>query len=147
MSTASTSDSAFRLDALQALVTGGASGIGEATSRELVRAGAYVWIADINIEAAKSLAASLGNASAVKMNVTDPDSIDQAASQLPQLDILVNNAGIGHVGSIATTQPDDFDRLMNVNVRSVFLVTSGSCLCCWPARPKARSSTSAQLPA
>jgi 2-keto-3-deoxy-L-fuconate dehydrogenase len=84
---------AFRLDGLHALVTGGASGIGEATSRELVRAGAHVWIADINLAAAEALASSLGNARALRMDVTSAESIDQAAQQLPQLDILVNNAG------------------------------------------------------
>jgi len=116
-------DNAFRLDGLNALVTGGGSGIGEATSRELARAGAFVWIADINLASAEALAASLGAARAVRMDVTNAESIDEAASQLPGLDILVNNAGIGHVGSIATTLPEDFDRLINVNVRSVFLVT------------------------
>ena len=121
--TANLTDNAFRLDGLHALITGGASGIGEATSRELVRAGAFVWIADINLAAAEALATTLGNARAVRMDVTSPESIEQAASQLSQLDILVNNAGIGHVGSIATTQIEDFDRLINVNVRSVFLVT------------------------
>ena len=124
MTTATTASlEPFRLDGLHALVTGGASGIGEATSRELVRAGAFVWIADINLAAAETLAAALGNARALRMDVTSVESIDQAAAGLPQLDILVNNAGIGHVGSIATTQPEDFDRLINVNVRSVFLVT------------------------
>ena len=116
-------DKAFRLDGLHALVTGGASGIGEATSRELVRAGAYVWIADINLDAATTLAATLGNASPLRMDVTSATSIDEAAKQLPQLDILVNNAGIGHVGSIQTTEATDFDKLLNVNVRSVYLVT------------------------
>lgn len=116
-------DKAFRLDGLHALVTGGASGIGEATSRELVRAGAYVWIADINLDAATTLAATLGNASPLRMDVTSATSIDEAAKQLPQLDILVNNAGIGHVGSIQTTEAADFDKLLNVNVRSVYLVT------------------------
>jgi 2-keto-3-deoxy-L-fuconate dehydrogenase len=121
--TAEIKDNAFRLDGLQALVTGGASGIGDATARELVRAGAFVWIADINLAAAETLATALGNARAVRMDVTSVESIDQAAALLPGLDILVNNAGIGHVGSIATTELEDFDRLINVNVRSVFLVT------------------------
>src|SRR5271155_3505419 len=74
----------FRLDGLHALVTGGASGIGQATSRELVRAGAFVWIADINLATAETLAASLGNAHALWMDVTSAASIDEAASQLPQ---------------------------------------------------------------
>jgi 2-keto-3-deoxy-L-fuconate dehydrogenase len=121
--TASSTDGAFRLDGLNALVTGGGSGIGEATCRELARAGAFVWIADINLAAAEALAAKLENARAVRMDVTSTDSINEAAALLPGLDILVNNAGIGHVGGIATTLPEDFDRLINVNVRSVFLVT------------------------
>jgi NAD(P)-dependent dehydrogenase (short-subunit alcohol dehydrogenase family) len=125
MSTTAAIDNAFRLDGLNALVTGGASGIGEATSRELVRAGAFVWIADINLAAAEALAASLGKARAVRMDVTDPESIQKVVDGLSGLDVLVNNAGIGHVGSVQTTEPEEFDRLMNVNVRSVYLVTRG----------------------
>jgi NAD(P)-dependent dehydrogenase (short-subunit alcohol dehydrogenase family) len=115
--------SAFRLDGRHALVTGGASGIGEATVKELARAGAAVWIADINLSAAEALASSLGSAKAVRLDVTDPDSIAAARALIGRLDILVNNAGIGHVGAIDATEPADFDRLMNVNVRSVYLVT------------------------
>jgi 2-keto-3-deoxy-L-fuconate dehydrogenase len=116
-------DNAFRLDGLHALITGAASGIGAATAKELVRAGAFVWIADLNLQAAEALASSLGNARAARMDVTSPESIDETAAQIERLDILVNNAGIGHVGSIDTTEAEDFDRLMNVNVRSMFLVT------------------------
>ena len=64
-SAVSNGDRAFRLDGRHALVTGGASGIGEATAKELVRAGAFVWIADINVTAAEALANSLGSAKAV----------------------------------------------------------------------------------
>ena len=113
----------FRLDHRIALVTGGASGIGESTVKELSRAGAEVWIADINFRAAEALAATLPSARALHLDVTNPASIAAALAQLEFLDILVNNAGIGHVGSIETTEPEDFDRLMNVNVRSVYLVT------------------------
>jgi len=113
----------FRLDGRIALVTGGASGIGEATVKELARAGAEVWIADLNFPAAESLAASIPSARALHLDVTSPESIAAALAQLEFLDILVNNAGIGHVGSIETTEPEDFDRVMNVNVRSVYLVT------------------------
>ena len=117
------SQSPFRLDNRRALVTGGASGIGEATVKELVRAGAFVWIADINLSAAEALAASVGSAQAIQLDVTDPESIAAAVKSVGQLDILVNNAGIGHVGSIEATEAADFDRLLNVNVRAVYLVT------------------------
>lgn|SRR5579885_366908 len=117
------SGDAFRLDGKTALVTGGASGIGEATCKELARAGASVIVADINLEPAQALAASLPNASAVRMDVTERESIDAVASQLDRLDILVNNAGIANVGSIEKVEPEDFDRVMEVNVKSVYLVT------------------------
>jgi 2-keto-3-deoxy-L-fuconate dehydrogenase len=118
----STSES-FRLDGKHALVTGGASGIGEATCRELARAGAHVFIADINFEQATALAASLGRATPLCLDVTDRDSIQAAVSSIEKLDILVNNAGIANVGDIAHVEPEDFDRVMNVNVKSVYLVT------------------------
>jgi len=121
----SQSSQAFSLQGRHALVTGGASGIGEATVKELVRAGAFVWIADINQSAAQSLAETVGSSQALHLDVTSPESISTAVSQLTRLDILVNNAGIGHVGSIEQTEPADFDRLLNVNVRSVYLVTRG----------------------
>jgi 2-keto-3-deoxy-L-fuconate dehydrogenase len=114
---------AFGLEERKALVTGGASGIGEATVKELARAGATVWIADINESAAQALATSIGSARAIQLDVTDPASIAKATQTVGELDILVNNAGIGHVGSIEATETADFDRLMNVNVRSVYLVT------------------------
>src|ERR1700740_2900355 len=118
--------SPFRLDGRHALVTGGASGIGEATVKELVRAGAFVWIADINLPAAEVLARSVGSASGLHLDVTSAESIAAALTHISRLDILINNAGIGHVGSIEATEPEDFDRLLNVNVRAVYLVTRAS---------------------
>jgi 2-keto-3-deoxy-L-fuconate dehydrogenase len=123
VSNTSLRDGAFRLDGRHALVTGGASGIGEATVKELVRAGAFVWIADINMPAAEALANAVGSAKALRLDVTSLESIAAAVGRLERLDILVNNAGIGHVGSIENTEPEDFDRLFNVNVRSVYMVT------------------------
>ena len=123
LSQSSIQDGVFRLDGRHALVTGGASGIGEATVRELARAGATVWIADLNFAAAEALASSVGSGRALHLDVTNVGSISAAVAQLDRLDILVNNAGIGHVGGIDATEPEDFDRLMNVNVRGVYLVT------------------------
>lgn len=116
----------FRLENMVALVTGGASGIGAATSRELARAGAHVLVADINLAAAQSLAAQLTNAKAIAMDVTSSASITNAFREIDRLDILVNNAGIGLVGDITRTSEEDFERVMKVNVSSVFLVTQAA---------------------
>lgn len=116
-------DMAFRLDGQHALITGGASGIGEATCRELSRAGAHVIVADINLEKARGLASELADAQPLHLDVTSQDSVRSAADTIGNLDILVNNAGIGHVGTIANTEPRDFDQLLEVNVKSVYLVT------------------------
>jgi 2-keto-3-deoxy-L-fuconate dehydrogenase len=113
----------YRLDGKVALVTGGASGIGAATARELTRAGAEVWIADLNLEAAQTLASELQVARAIEMDVTQASSIGAALEQIETLDILVNNAGIGLVGDLASTSEEDFERVMRVNVHSVYLVT------------------------
>jgi len=115
--------SAFRLDGKVALVTGGASGIGRATVRELASAGARVFIADLNLAGATALAAEIKDAHPLHMDVTSPESIAAAFQQIPSLDILVNNAGIGHVGDIMHTELADISRMLDVNVKSVFLVT------------------------
>jgi NAD(P)-dependent dehydrogenase (short-subunit alcohol dehydrogenase family) len=119
----SETDQPFRLDGKVALVTGGASGIGAATCRELARAGAEVLIADLNLDASQGLASELPRARALQVDVTQASSIGAAMDQIPALDILVNNAGIGLVGDLASTGEEDFERVMRVNVHSVYLVT------------------------
>ena len=113
----------YRLDGKVALVTGGASGIGAATCRELARAGAEVIIADLNLPAAEALAKELPGSRAMAMDVTSAASVAAAAAKIDKLDILVNNAGISLVGDITATAEEDFERVMRVNVHSVFLVT------------------------
>ncbi len=114
---------AFLLSGKKALVTGGASGIGAAICREFDRAGASVIVADLNLQAAQSLAGELKDATAVLMDVSDPASVQQVVQSTGHLDILINNAGIGHVGTIADVKLEDFDRLMKVNVYSILIVT------------------------
>jgi 2-keto-3-deoxy-L-fuconate dehydrogenase len=114
---------AYRLQGKVALITGGASGIGAATCSVLAEAGAHVVVADIDIDAAIKLASTLSHARAVRMDVTSSASILATISTMERLDILVNNAGIGLVGDISKTEEEDFDRVMNVNVRSMYLVT------------------------
>jgi 2-keto-3-deoxy-L-fuconate dehydrogenase len=113
----------FRLDGKRALVTGGASGIGEAISRVFTEAGASVYIADINKTQSEALAAELAGASAVACDITDEASVKAAFAAIDRLDVLVNNAGIGLVGGIEETELGDLQRLFRVNVEGTFLVT------------------------
>ncbi|MBL8177426.1 MAG: SDR family oxidoreductase [Bryobacterales bacterium] len=113
----------FRLDGRVALVTGGASGIGEHTVRVLAAAGARLHIADLNLDAAARLAAEVPGAAPLQLDVTDPASVEAAFASISKLDIVVNNAGIGLVGNVEETALDDFQRLFRVNVEGVFLVT------------------------
>lgn len=113
----------FRLDGKKALVTGGASGIGEATCRVLTNAGASALIMDLDRPRAEALAAELPGATPVICDVTDEAQVKGAFAGISSLDIVVNNAGIGMVGGIEETELDEFQRLMRVNVEGPFLVT------------------------
>ena len=113
----------FRLDGRRALITGGASGIGEATARTFSASGAEVVIVDVDSARAESLAGELGQARSIKCDITDETAVAALFGQLDGLDILVNNAGIGLVGGVEQTSLEDFDRLYRVNVMGMFLVT------------------------
>lgn len=116
----------FRLDAKTALITGAASGIGEAIARVFAQAGAHVTIVDLNAEAAERVAHSLPYAKAIGCDITDEAQVVQAVGQLSSLDILVNSAGIGLVGGLPETELADFQRLFRVNVEGLFLVTKAA---------------------
>jgi len=113
----------FRLDGRIALVTGGASGIGEQTSRILTAAGASVIIVDIDRAKAEALAAELPGASVRIFDITNEAAVRDGIAGIEKLDILVNNAGIGLVGGCEETEAEDFDRIFRVNVRGLYLVT------------------------
>lgn len=121
----------FRLDGKCAVITGAASGIGEATARTFARAGAAVWVADRDVENGRRVASEIdadhGRARFIELDVTRDEDCERAAAAVADvhgaLDVLVNNAGIGHVGTVATTSGSDLDRLYAVNVRGVFNVT------------------------
>jgi NAD(P)-dependent dehydrogenase (short-subunit alcohol dehydrogenase family) len=118
-----------RLNGKIALVTGGGSGLGEATCKRFAEEGAQVIITDINAEAAANVAAEInaagGNATARTQDVTDEadwDSLmDEIVSSHGQLDVLVNNAGIAIPGSVEDTPLDDWRKTQAVNMESVFL--------------------------
>jgi 2-keto-3-deoxy-L-fuconate dehydrogenase len=117
----------FRLDSRKALVTGAASGIGEAIAHALSRAGAAVVVADIDADNGERVAQACGAQAAgarfISLNVADETNCERVADEIGPIDILVNNAGIGHVGTIEQTAASDLDRLYGVNVRGVFNVT------------------------
>lgn len=113
----------FRLDGKVALITGGASGIGECAARIFTNAGASVIIADIDTKKAEALAAELPGSRAVHCDITSEESVKHALQSVPHLDILINNAGIGLVGSVTETELPDWERLFRVNVTGMFLMT------------------------
>lgn len=117
----------MRLNGKTAIVTGGASGFGAGIARKFLAEGARVMIADINGAAAADMAAELGEAAiAQTVDVSDAASVqamaDAALSVFGQLDILVNNAGVTHLPTpLDQVSEDDFDRVFNVNMKSVYL--------------------------
>jgi 2-keto-3-deoxy-L-fuconate dehydrogenase len=113
----------FGLHGLVALITGGASGIGEATARVFTQAGASVIIVDVDEPRAQALSRTLPRSSHEICDVTDEASVHKLFSKISRLDILVNNAGIGLVGDVTETSLDDFRRLFRVNVDGVFLMS------------------------
>ena len=113
----------FRLDGKTALVTGGASGIGEATCRVLSAAGASPIIVDVDRARAEKLAAELPGAAVLNFDITDEAAVEKNLAGVKKLDILVNNAGIGLVGGVTETGLADFQRVFRVNVEGLFLVT------------------------
>jgi NAD(P)-dependent dehydrogenase (short-subunit alcohol dehydrogenase family) len=116
----------FRIDGKTALITGGASGIGEATARVFSDAGARVVIVDVDQTRAENLAATLPGATANVCDITNIGQVSALISSLDRLDILINNAGIGLVGTIEETKPADFERLWRVNVEGLFLMTQAA---------------------
>ncbi len=113
----------FRLDGRVALVTGGASGIGEQTCRTFSAAGAELLILDLDLARGEALAKELGSARAIQCDITNEEQVKETFGKIEKLDILVNNAGVGHVGSVTDTELSDFQRLFRVNVEGLFLVS------------------------
>jgi NAD(P)-dependent dehydrogenase (short-subunit alcohol dehydrogenase family) len=115
-----------RLDGKVAVVTGGASGIGEGTVRRFLEEGARCVLADLQDERGEELAAELGGDTVfVHADVSDEaqvaNLVEQAVARFGRLDCMFNNAGIlGVVGPIAQTETGAWQRTMDVLLNSVF---------------------------
>jgi 3-oxoacyl-[acyl-carrier protein] reductase len=118
-----------------AIVTGAAQGIGKATATLLARHGARVVIADLKVEAAAATAAELGRegltATALSVNVADPASVDAmvaaTVARWGRIDILVNNAGIIDSHMAPDVTPEDWDRVVDINMKGVHLCSQAAC--------------------
>ena len=111
------------------LVTGASSGIGEACARAFSAAGARVVLAARRDDRLRALAAALpGEAHTIVLDVRDRASVSAAIAALPEawsgVDVLVNNAGLAAgFGPLPDNDPDDWDRMLDTNVRGLLAVT------------------------
>jgi 3-oxoacyl-[acyl-carrier protein] reductase len=116
----------FRLDGQTAIVTGAATGIGEAIATRLAAAGATIAVCDLNLAGAQHVADALPNQSfAVETDVASADSVrktvDHVLARTARIDILVNNAGIAGPAAYVWEQTDeDWNRNIAINLTGVF---------------------------
>ncbi len=119
----------FRLDGRVAVVTGGGQGIGRAFAHALGEAGAAVAIADISIDHAKTVVSELSakgiDAQAIQVDITKADQVqamvDAVMKRWDRLTIGVNNAGIGQWVAAEEMSEPDWDRMIDTNLKGVFL--------------------------
>jgi 3-oxoacyl-[acyl-carrier protein] reductase len=117
---------AFDLTGQTAIVTGAATGIGEAIAKRLAEAGATVAVADLNKDGADQVAATLPNKSfGVQVDVTSSASVNAAVAAVlartGRVHILVNNAGVaGKAAPVGDQTDEDFTKVMAINVNGVF---------------------------
>ncbi|MAW11251.1 MAG: short-chain dehydrogenase [Verrucomicrobiales bacterium] len=111
------------------VITGGGSGIGEAICKKFTASGANVIIIDTN-EIEGERVAQEANAYYLNCDISDPKSVQETFKRIESIhgftEILINNAGIAHIGKITETSPEDFDKIMNVNVRGSYLCIKAS---------------------
>src|SRR3954470_4286626 len=113
----------MRLEGRRALVTGGASGIGAAVARRLAAEGAEVTIGDVNLEGATEVAGEVSGLP-IELDVTDLGSAQAAVDSAGKpLDILVNNAGTDEFGFFTQTTPDQWEKVIAVNLTGVLNCT------------------------
>jgi 2-hydroxycyclohexanecarboxyl-CoA dehydrogenase len=112
----------MRLEGRKALVTGGASGIGAAIAARLAAEGAEVWVGDVNVEGAEGVAEEIAG-HALELDVTDLESAQAGVEAVGVPDILINNAGTDEFGFFTYTTPEQWERVLSINLGGVLNCT------------------------
>jgi len=124
----------MRLDNKVALISGGARGMGAVEAKMFVQEGAKVVIGDVLDEDGKQTETEINEAGGecvfVHLDVTDEtawqDAVAAAVDRFGKLDILVNNAGIARINNVEDTTSDEWDLVMDINAKGVFLGTKAA---------------------
>ena len=124
----------MRLDNKVALISGGARGMGAVEAKMFVQEGAKVVIGDVLDEDGKQTEAEINEAGGecvfVHLDVTDEtawqDAVAAAVDRFGKLDILVNNAGVARINNVEDTTSDEWDLVMDINAKGVFLGTKAA---------------------
>ncbi len=135
----------FSLAGKRALVTGGSRGIGEMIARAYVAAGAEVVVASRDAAACQRIAGELGDScTALPADLSTPEGVEELAGAVAaggdRLDVLVNNAGATWGAALGSYPAQGFDKVMDLNVRAVFLLTQA-------LLPQLRAAASPEDPA
>ena len=114
----------MRLKGKKAIITGAATGIGLETARRFAEEGAQVVLSDIDSAGVAAAAGEITSAIAIAADVTDQEQVDtlvaRSIEELSGLDIFVNNAGIPMLGGVESLAEADWDREMDVNLKSIY---------------------------
>lgn len=114
----------FSLENRIAVITGGGSGIGRAIAALFAKQGAIVHIIEIYSDNAAEILEEITNAGGIahtySCDVSKQEEVKSVFEKIGRIDILVNNAGIAHVGKADNTSAEDFDRIINVNIKGVY---------------------------
>jgi NAD(P)-dependent dehydrogenase (short-subunit alcohol dehydrogenase family) len=114
----------FNLKNKTAVITGGGSGIGQAIAVLFAKQGALVHIIELTKESAKDtlnrITTEGGKSQAYACDVSKQKAVNQAFTKIGKIDILVNNAGIAHIGNAENTSEEDFEHIIEVNIKGVY---------------------------